>query len=770
MNTKTSRVSFSGWRQLTASRLISWLVLLASLLLTLWVWRLVDKSTQELGQARFDLQAEGIRNDILERMDNNERMLRGCVGLFNALPEVTRQTWRAYIESLQLERNYPGVEGVGFAKRVQPAELASHLQQMHAEGFTNYSVRPEGVRPEYFPVIFLEPFEKRNLRAFGFDTFSEAMRRATMERARDTGQAALTGKVILVQESPAEPMQSGFLLYFPVYAKGRPLRSSQERRAALLGFAYSPLRAGDFLQATLFPEHAEVSVEVFDGAGTRPEGQLFDSSLEVAPGQETGKHGEGRPKAERRKPSAETPARFTRSLQMQLYGQTWTVNIASLPGLEKTLVSSKPEVTLAGGIVLSWLLFGLTWAQASRQRAEMALRRAKAELEQRVQERTAELAQTNARLGQSEEDLKHAQAVAHTGSWRLDIQRNELLWSDETYRIFGISKGTPLTYETFLNRILPEDRAAVDQAWQAALQGAPYDIEHRIRVQDTVKWVRERAVLEASAQGQLIGGFGTVQDITERKAVEEMLRQTRDAVARANAELERRVQERTRSLEEATKLLNDFCYSIAHDLKAPIRAQVSFAQILLTKSGRQLGPEGRHYAERIVEAASRQGQLVSDLLAHMSLGRADLPLEPVPLAKALALAQTDLRLEIEQRHARLHIAELAQPVLANPASLHLVLLNLLSNALKFVPRGSRPEIKVWAEEVQREGVRSEERPTAELRSQETLNSQRSTRNSFVRLWVEDNGIGIPLEQREKLFGVFQRLHPREPYPGTGIGL
>ncbi|HWH71466.1 MAG TPA: ATP-binding protein, partial [Candidatus Sulfotelmatobacter sp.] len=72
--------------------------------------------------------------------------------------------------------------------------------------------------------------------------------------------------------------------------------------------------------------------------------------------------------------------------------------------------------------------------------------------------------------------------------------------------------------------------------------------------------------------------------------------------------------------------------------------------------------------------------------------------------------------------------------------------------------------------VQREGVRSEERPTAELRSQETLNSQRSTRNSFVRLWVEDNGIGIPLEQREKLFGVFQRLHPREPYPGTGIGL
>jgi len=127
-------------------------------------------------------------------------------------------------------------------------------------------------------------------------------------------------------------------------------------------------------------------------------------------------------------------------------------------------------------------------------------------------------------LRESEQDLNRAQAVAYTGSWRLDVQRNQLLWSDETHRIFGIPGGTPMTYETFLSSIHPEDREYVDRKWMAALQGEPYDIEHRIIVSDEVKWVRERAELEFDSKGELKGGFGTVQDITERKQVENELR------------------------------------------------------------------------------------------------------------------------------------------------------------------------------------------------------------------------------------------------------
>jgi two-component system CheB/CheR fusion protein len=131
-------------------------------------------------------------------------------------------------------------------------------------------------------------------------------------------------------------------------------------------------------------------------------------------------------------------------------------------------------------------------------------------------------------LRMSQKDLGRAQAVARTGSWRLDVRHNELLWSDETYRIFGIPQGTPLTYEAFLATVHPEDQKLVDQEWTAALHGEPYDIEHRIIAEDSVKWVRETAELEFDKHGLLLGGFGTVQDITERKWIENNLRETKD--------------------------------------------------------------------------------------------------------------------------------------------------------------------------------------------------------------------------------------------------
>ncbi|RJR38409.1 MAG: PAS domain S-box protein [Desulfobacteraceae bacterium] len=118
------------------------------------------------------------------------------------------------------------------------------------------------------------------------------------------------------------------------------------------------------------------------------------------------------------------------------------------------------------------------------------------------------------------EDLNRAQALAHIGSWRLDVGRNEVTWSDETYRMFGVPEGEPLTYEKFLSLVHPGDREFVDREWSSALKGKTYDIEHRIIVVNNTKWVREKAELEFNGDGSLRGGFGAVQDITEKKQVE----------------------------------------------------------------------------------------------------------------------------------------------------------------------------------------------------------------------------------------------------------
>lgn len=126
-------------------------------------------------------------------------------------------------------------------------------------------------------------------------------------------------------------------------------------------------------------------------------------------------------------------------------------------------------------------------------------------------------------LRDSEAELQRAQAIARTGSWRLDVRRNMLHWSDESHRIFGIPKGAPLTYETFLSTIHPDDRAVVDQAWQAALLGEPYDIEHRVVADGEIRWVRERVELEFDAEGGVIAGLGSTQDITERRRADAAL-------------------------------------------------------------------------------------------------------------------------------------------------------------------------------------------------------------------------------------------------------
>lgn len=174
-------------------------------------------------------------------------------------------------------------------------------------------------------------------------------------------------------------------------------------------------------------------------------------------------------------------------------------------------------------------------------------------------------------LRESREDLKRAQAVAQTGSWRLNVQQNELLWSDENWQIFGLAGGTHLTYETFLSTVHPDDREYVNRKWMAALEGEYYDIEHRIVVGDSVKWVRERAELEFDNEGLLFGGFGTTQDITEKKHAEERLREAKEALQKANDELEGRIQDRTEELRKAYEVVQteqQRLYSVLENIPA----------------------------------------------------------------------------------------------------------------------------------------------------------------------------------------------------------
>jgi signal transduction histidine kinase len=217
------------------------------------------------------------------------------------------------------------------------------------------------------------------------------------------------------------------------------------------------------------------------------------------------------------------------------------------------------------------------------------------------------------------------------------------------------------------------------------------------------------------------------------------------------AELEQRVAERTAKLEEINTELNSFSFSVSHDLRAPLRAVQGFADAWLEDYSVLLDPEGQDYARRIVDAAQRMDILIQDLLVYSRLSRTDLRLQPVELAAVMSDVLGQLEMTLWEQRAQLSIEESLPRVIGHHATLVQIVANLLTNAIKFVAPDVRPEVRVWTETSGPLPIHEGER-------------------RWVRLWVEDNGIGIDSEQHERVFQMFERLHGIEAYPGTGVGL
>jgi signal transduction histidine kinase len=228
----------------------------------------------------------------------------------------------------------------------------------------------------------------------------------------------------------------------------------------------------------------------------------------------------------------------------------------------------------------------------------------------------------------------------------------------------------------------------------------------------------------------------------ERRRSERRYHRLREAEERHARELAERVQERTAELEQSRADLEAFSYSVSHDLRAPLRAVEGFSQALLEDYHDRLGETGRDYAHRLVLAAHNMDALIRDLLAYSRLSRTEMPLGPLSLTEVVHEALRAMEAELKERKARVTVEPELPSVVGNSTTLVQVVLNLLRNAVKFVPRGDAARVKVYAN------------PQA----------------GRVRLMVRDNGIGIDPKHQERIFLPFERLHGADRYPGTGIGL
>ena len=297
-------------------------------------------------QKELDFIGSEIQQNISTRLTENAQLLYSGAALFDVSDGmVTRSDWRTFTNQLHIEKMLPGTQGIGFSVLIQPAQMQQHLQEIRSQGFPDYQVKPAGVRDIYSSIIYLEPFDGLNLRAFGYDMFSEPVRREAMQRARDENGVALSGKVVLVQEI-GQDIQPGALMYVPVYRHGLPIETIEQRRAAIIGWVYSPYRMTDLIHGTLrnwdFKQSdRQIALQIYDGELPSADALLYDSH---DPGQKI----------------AAAATSISKLIPVDFGGHRWTLRITQLGGLATTADYGSVWLVFVSGALISLLLCGLT--------------------------------------------------------------------------------------------------------------------------------------------------------------------------------------------------------------------------------------------------------------------------------------------------------------------------------------------------------------------------------------------------------------------------
>jgi PAS domain S-box-containing protein len=344
---------------------------------------------------------------------------------------------------------------------------------------------------------------------------------------------------------------------------------------------------------------------------------------------------------------------------------------------------------------------------------------------------------TEARLREEEvfrsrERMTDAQRIAQMGSWEWDVVNDKATWSPELFRIFGLdASGSAANYARAITMIHPEDADRFAADVKKAVEGpAPYYSEYRINRSDgQVRYLVSRGEVTRSEAGKATRLVGAVQDITDRKKAELVIQKSREELAEKAAELARSNSE-----------LEQFAYVASHDLQEPLRMVASYVQLIERRYKGQLDADADEFIQYAVEGSNRMQSLIQDLLLYSRVGSRGKDFVATDVGEALQVAKQNLEIAIEESGAqvtndRLPLAR------ADPAQLGQLFQNLIANAIKF--RGDKP-------------------PEVHVSGQ--------ANGKWCEIVVKDNGIGIDPQYFDRIFLIFQRLHSRADYPGTGIGL
>lgn len=313
---------------------VAWLLLIVALALTVASWQFSIRLVEDRTEARFRTQSLQLKTAIEERLLNYEQVLAGSAGLFAVAGEVSRDQWHDYVSKVDINRYYPGIQGIGYVERIYVRDMAEHISSVRAEGVHQYLVKPLGSGPYYYPMVYLEPGTENNRQALGYDAFSDPVHREAMERSRDDAVPTVTAKVVLVQEE-LEEGQASFLMYYPVYQGGEVPDVRAERRMTLAGFVFSAFRMNNLLDGIVGLISPFLDVRIYDNGLIARENLMYGSNLG----------------------SLDNEFSFAMNQTVTHGGRDWLLQTRSTPAFDYLASDPRPSIVLGSGIVISLLLF-----------------------------------------------------------------------------------------------------------------------------------------------------------------------------------------------------------------------------------------------------------------------------------------------------------------------------------------------------------------------------------------------------------------------------
>ena len=628
---------------------LPWIILLLSLLISSVASYYIRENTLINNKLEFSLLCYELKSKILTRLESHAQMLRNVSAFMRTTNTVNREKWKEYLDNSRSLHSLPGFQGIGLSIIIPKSQLYQHIQNIRAEGFPDYKIKPEGDREIYTSIIYLEPFQGRNLRAFGYDMFSEKIRRKAMEDARDYDSVSLSRKVTLVQETDKD-VQAGALMYTPYYQKNMPINSVEERRRAILGWVYSPYRINDLMKGILSDSSSAIStqLEIFDDKSLIQENLLFDSHKD-------------------NEDYALSPSGLQIIIPIKFNETIWTLRFTETKERSFFSAFNKSFIVFLSGLVISALLFALSRSILN------------------TEGKAIEIAESMTRS--LEESTQWFQVLLDSTAepiFGLDLNGNCSFCNLSCLKTLGYSSQDQLLGANMHHLLKHSDSNKKN------IKEADCNIFNSFRSQqkfhsDNEFFTRKDGSLfpveywsyPIFINEKIVGSVVSFLDITERKKLSEELVL------------------RTKQAEAANHAKSDFLANMSHEIRTPLNGVIGFTD-LLTKT--EMNESQRQYMKIILQSSNSLLDLINDILdfSKIEAGKLELNIEPVDIFELAEQAIDVIKFKAHEKKLELIFnvpPTLPRYIWVDSVRLRQIIINLLSNAVKFTGHGE-VELKI----------------------------------------------------------------------------